>query len=787
MGAALDNKKSNSLKNPLFVLLALLTVISIFFAYSNHFSNGFQFDDSHTIEENNSLKEVDIVKFFTDGSTYSTLATNQTYRPLSTLENAIDYAIAGELNPRVFHIHIFITFLITCALLFVFVKKLLNKSESSNNKPFWALAVAAVFGLLCANAETVNYIIQRSEIVSGLSILLGFIFFLSGGFWRKNHLYLIFPFMGFFSKEMALVFAPLLFLYFLVFEENADLLKFYKSSEFKKCLRSLLKTGPALLLTIGFYIFYSKMLPETFDPGGFNNYKYLITQPAVMMHYLATFFVPYNLSADTDWEVFESITDYRAILGIIAVLALAYVALRAARNENTKLFAFGILWFFISLLPTSSFIAFSEVLNDHRSFIPYMGLTIAFVFGIKYLLETFAPNYLNKKSSRITFAIAVTCFLTANAYGVYQRNKVWKDNLSLWRDVTIKSPDNGRGHMNYGLALMERGDYENAEIHFKKGLEKLPNYPTLQINLGILQHAKGNKIEAEDHFKKALSINQNLHTSWYFYGRFLFREWRFDEAISSYLKVLELSPNYKDTRLMLMKCYHNTEDWAKLLEVTDSVLRNNPNDTIAQRYKDIAINEKSMFSIVEDEITKSPTPEKYLDLSLKYFKSRKFKKCILAAEKALELRPEYAEAFNNIGIAHFYLKNYQKSIDAYNAALNHKPDYTLAQNNLIKARKAFQNTGSNVKLTAEQKANELIDMSLLYYNRGDYLKCIEMAKKSITIFPKATAFNNICSAYNELENYEQAIIACNEALKMKPDYSLAKGNLKYALKKKTNN
>src|SRR5690606_18896708 len=112
----------------------------------------------------------------------------------------------------------------------------------NHSAPWWriplndrlALSVGAVFGLLCANAETVNYIIQRAEIESGLFILAGMVAFVHGGVWRKTHLYMLFPVLGFFAKEMAFTFAPLLLVYVLLFEEKADLLHFYRVQERKK-------------------------------------------------------------------------------------------------------------------------------------------------------------------------------------------------------------------------------------------------------------------------------------------------------------------------------------------------------------------------------------------------------------------------------------------------------------------------------------------------------------------------------------------------------------------------
>ena len=52
--------------------------------------------------------------------------------------------------------------------------------------------------------------------------------------------------------------------------------------------------------------------------------------------------------------------------------------------------------------------------------------------------------------------------LAAYAAGTYQRNRIWRNEESLFYDVTIKSPANGRGLMNYGLTQMEKGETQKA-------------------------------------------------------------------------------------------------------------------------------------------------------------------------------------------------------------------------------------------------------------------------------------------------------------------------------------
>ena len=780
-----NNNNKNSFKNPVFIILASLVFVTIIFAYSNHFSNSFQFDDSHTIETNSSIQELNIISFFKDATTFSSLPTNQSYRPLTTLENAIDYKIGKGLNSKIFHIHIFITYMLVCCLLFIFIKKLLDKISFSNINQFWSLLISAIFGLLCANAETVNYIIQRAEIVASLFVLAGFIAYLSNGFWRKKLVYLLFPLIGFFSKEIAFVFAPLLLLYCLIFEENVDLLHFYKKDEFRKCLKSFIKSLPAIILTIAFYIFYTNMLPSSFLPGGVSQFNYLITQPMVMVHYIVTYLIPYNLSADTDWFVYTSLFDYRAITGILLIAILFYFALKASKKKETRLFSFGILWFFISLLPTSSFIPFAEVLNDHRSFLPYIGLTIAFVFGLNYLGQKYFSKVMKNKSTQIIIFIGIILFLSANTYGVRERNKVWNTALSLWKDVSIKSPNNGRGLMNYGLALMRKGDYNNAEKYFNEAIILYPNYPSLYINLGVVKNAMGNKIEAENYFKKAIELQPSNHKTLYFYGSFLVKIERIEEAKKLLLEALNISPNYSYAQILLMEVYHKENEWGSLNNLASEILKSTPNNKPALKYLDISINKKTILMILEEDAKKIPTPEKYLNLSLKYFNDNKFKETILFANEALNLKNAYPEAYNNIGIAYYKLGEYDKAIEAYNKALKLRSNYELTKNNLANAIKAKNNITNLLNSTSKNMtSNDFLNLSLTLYNDGNYNTCIEAANKSILVNPNADAYNNICAAYNQLKEYDKAIEACNKAIKLDLNHKLANGNLNYAISQK---
>jgi tetratricopeptide (TPR) repeat protein len=80
------------------------------------------------------------------------------------------------------------------------------------------------------------------------------------------------------------------------------------------------------------------------------------------------------------------------------------------------------------------------------------------------------------------------------------------------------------------------------------------------------------------------------------------------------------------------------------------------------------------------------TPEYYINLSLRYYRAGNFSQCIAAAQKALQVRPDYDLAYNNICAAYNELGQWDKAIEAGQRVVALSPGNTLARNNLAWAQ-----------------------------------------------------------------------------------------------------
>ncbi len=476
-------------------------VFLVFLTYSNHFYNSFHFDDKHTITDNLSIQNFSRwPEFFSDPRTFSSYAPNLSYRPLVTLSLVIDYALGGGYYPQYFHLSNFFWFLVQIVVMYFLFLRIYTLQGLRDQHLFTvSFFSTCAFSFLTSHAETINYIISRSDLYSTLGVVAGLTLFAyrDSSILRKiPYFYLVPLVLGLLSKPTALMFAPIQIAYMYCIEGERSIANIFK------------KSLPSLLLVIGLGYFVHYMDPQVSYFSQQAPWWYRLTQPFVLLRYFSLYFLPIGLSADTDMRPFHQWSDLRIYVGVGFLLFMFLFSFYALRKKTTRPLAFGFLWFLLASFPTS-WIPLSEVTNDHRMFFPFVGLHISVCWSV-YLFFKFCMQHFRKSYVQVFFSIAISLFCILNAYGVYERNKVWFSEESLWLDVTQKSPNNARGLMNFGIALIEDKRYQEAEVLFKRALQLLPSCDLLYTNLGIVYAALHKNEEAEQYFKSAFQYDTQV-------------------------------------------------------------------------------------------------------------------------------------------------------------------------------------------------------------------------------------------------------------------------------------
>lgn len=606
----------------------------------------------HTVVQNPHIRDLsEIPRYFTDVRTFSILPSNRVYRPIVTASLAVDYWLGGTLDPFYFQLSTFCWFLVQLAVMFALFRRICDLSYPDPRNAWVALAATAWYGLHPAMAETVNYIIQRADLYSTLGVAASLLLYACAPRLRRFGLYLVPVALGILSKPPALVFPAILFVYVWLFEDRP----------LRRCLFALVVTAALGGLT-------AAMTPSNFHAGAGSAYAYRITQPLISFRYFRTFFLPGGLTADTDQSVVQSIWQDGAWAGFLFVFALIAAAVWTSSRKQWRPVAFGLWWFLLALIPTSIF-PLGEVENDHRMFFPFVGLVLAATWPVALWIY-------HQAEFRRPFALGLGLLCAGQfgvlALGTVQRNLVWRTEESLWRDVTVKSPRNARGLMNYATTLIQLGRAEEAIPHLERALAANPTNALVELNLGVAKGRLKEAKEAEAHFRNGIRLQPGDPVGPHLYAQWLHGQLRDDEALQQLQKAIALNPDFLASQYLLMQIEAKRKNWSAVQTAAAAVLARFPADADANAYR-------SMTAFEAGQTPQNIQPEEALNLSALYFETGEMARSIEAARLAIVLRPSYAEAYSNVAVASHALQDWDQAIESATKALEIRPGYRPAQ------------------------------------------------------------------------------------------------------------
>jgi tetratricopeptide (TPR) repeat protein len=250
--------------------------------------------------------------------------------------------------------------------------------------------------------------------------------------------------------------------------------------------------------------------------------------------YFWTFVWPHDLSV---LYPYRKDIPLAAVLGAAALLAaITTVAVWRARKQSYILA--GWLWFLGALVPTIGLIqAGSQARADRFTYIPLVGLAIAFVWGASELLSSW------RTSSKIVVGLFLAVSLAAASR---IQTAYWRDSITLFRRAVEVTENNPVAQHNLGYALAAKGLYAEALPHYQEALLRNPTHAEGHYNLGRAQWSLGSSREAMDSFREAIKLKPAYADAHFALATLTLRSMDERTAISHYFAALQLglSPEY---------------------------------------------------------------------------------------------------------------------------------------------------------------------------------------------------------------------------------------------------
>lgn len=486
-------------------------------AYANSFRGVFVLDDAGTIQANESLRH------WATALMPPANGVPVTGRPLLNLSFALNYA-AGGLNPAGYHA---LNWLIHVAAALALLG-ILRRTFSDG----FGFAVALLWAVHPLATAAVTYLSQRAESLMGLFYLLTLYAFIRG--WRGWSI--LFCALGMACKEV-MVTAPIVVLtYDAIFVAGGWAAAVSKRRGFYLGLAATWAVLGGLLLGSG-----SRAGTAGFG-AGLPWTEYVAAQGSAIMHYLRLALWPVGLVGDYGRTLPGGPVKWTLAW---IVLAVAIVLTAHALRQRSR-WGFAGAWFFLILAPTTFVPIATEIMAEHRMYLPLAAVIAAVVAAGFRLVHANGA-----RAAAVAAAAAVLAGIT------FQRNHVYRSAEAYWMDVAAKRPGNAGAWNNLGNVAAERQDWTEAEADYRDALKAAPLYADAHANLGAVLIREGRYAEAIAEYTAGLRFRPE-ETKWRVAqelarrrlaqphverGDAALQAGRSSEAIVEYQAALEADPN----------------------------------------------------------------------------------------------------------------------------------------------------------------------------------------------------------------------------------------------------
>lgn len=518
------------------------------------------------------------------------------WHPLTTLSHQLDWTLWKD-NPHGHHATSIVLHAINAMLAFLVLRRLTGA--------LWMSALcAALFALHPLRVESVAWIAERKDLLSGLFFFLSILSYTEYVKRQRTGRPTLLAYgatlaaftAGLMSKPMVVTLPCVLLL--------LDYWPLERWREIKPWHLLLEKVPFATLAVLASVVTYHMQikwgamvenLPLSWRLG-----NAVVSIP----RYLGKFFYP------TDLAVFYPHAGHwppevvAAAAGLVLTCCLTAVLFV---RKNPAIFV-GWFWFLGMLVPVLGIVQVGDqAMADRYTYLPIVGLQIAVLWTLRPLLiRHVAP---------LAIAGVVALGLTMCAAMTWNQLGVWRNTETLFEHANRVTKDNYVAHYNLGTTFMEKGQVDQAAEHLARAIEINPRFLDAKNNYGAVLALQGH----------------------------------YDQALEVLLSALRDNPNSPDTHGNLGMLYATIDRPDDAISEYRTLLTLRPNDAHAMAYLASALSTKGRYEeavIYFDQALKlQPVfPEAHLGFGWTLSQLRRRQEAIREANLAIEQRPDYPQA-----------------------------------------------------------------------------------------------------------------------------------------------
>jgi tetratricopeptide (TPR) repeat protein len=658
-----------------------------------------------------------------------------------------------------------------------------------------ALLAAAIFALHPVHVESVAWVTERKNVLSGLCYLASLLYYLrflglaetgtpaetSPGN-RRFYFLSVSLFICALASKTVTATLPAVIL----------LILWWKTGRIGR--KNLLLTAPLWVLGIGAGLLTAYL--ERYEVGAQGSewtmtlVERCLVAGRILWFYAGKLIWPQELTfIYPRWQVSQAV--WGQYLFPLAVLALAATWWMLRKKLGRGPMAAG-LFFAGTLAPALGFLnvypmRYSYV-ADHFQYLASLGVIVLFAAAATDVRLRL------RASSWAAMSVAGALLLALGAL-TWRQGGGYKDADQIWLDTLKKNPACWMAHNNLGSAYADLGRPEDALREYSAALKINPDCPEAHNNFGQTLADQGKLAEAIGEFQQALKTVPNFLFAHNNLGCVLAREGKSEAAIAEFQRALEINPNFAEAHNNLAKTLAGQGKPAEAIAEYRQALKINPNDAGIHGTLGITLagQGKSAEAIAEYRQALKISPNDagtHNNLGTALAGQGELAEAIAEYRQALKINPNYAQAHYNLGLA---LEGRGAAVEAtaeFQRALKINPNDASAHDNL---GLALAGQGKVVEAIAEfQQALKInphgegthINLGTALAQEGKLAAAMAEFQQALKLNPNnAGTHNNLGLALAGQGKVAAGIAEFKKALKINPNYVQAEHNLRYVLGK----
>jgi tetratricopeptide (TPR) repeat protein len=471
---------------------------------------------------------------------------------------------------------------------------------------------------------------------------------------------------------------------------------------------------------------------------------------------------------------------------VFVLLAAISITVWACRKCRPYLLV-GWLWYLGMLIPAIGIVQISYYVRaDRYTYLPGIGLGLAGTWAV----GDWSAGW---KHRRAVMGGLMTTVIGALMVCAWIQTGYWKSTETLWTHTLACAPENYVAHEGLGLDLLQKGRVNEAISQYQESLQIRPGYVSARINLGNALLQKGSVDEAIAAFQKALQLKPGDAEAHYNFANALLQKGQMDEAIAHYQQAVQIKPGFAEAHNNLGHALFQKGRVDDAISHFQSALQINPAFADAHNNLGEAIRQKGKLDESIEQFQqalqiKPDFAEAHYNLGIALRQTGKIDEAIAQYQSALQINPALAEARLKLGIALFQKGQVDEAVAQYRKALQFKPGIADAYGNLgiaLFQKGQMDEAVSQFRIALQIKPND----AEAHYNLGNALcqtgrvdEAIPHLQTALQIKPgHAPAHFCLGNAFSQKGRMDEAIAEYKEALQLDPANPVVQNTLAWLL------